>query len=226
MRVGASYRAGSTIVRRNPVRTKKSRSGTAAFACSLLLLAPGTASAESSVTFFGGWRASGTLEDTVAQRSVRPLDSATFSTAIDFALDDSRQLELFISQQSTSLTVMQTGSTTSVRLPLKVTYVHFGGTNYFDGPAGVGPYVAGGFGLTRLTPGLSGLESETKGSLSLSLGYSIPLGRYVALRVEGRAYWTLINSSSTLFCSGGCVISIKGDTLQQAEMMLGITARF
>jgi len=208
------------------VRPIKFQSGLAAIACWLLLPVPATAFAENGVAFFGGWRASSTLEDNVAQREVRLRDSGSFSTAFDFALDDSRQLELFLSYQSTSLSAMQTGSTTALRVPVKVTYAHFGGTNYFDGPAGVGPYVAGGFGLTRLTPGLDGLESETKASLSLALGYSYPLGRYVALRIEGRIYWTLLNSSSTLFCSGGCTISIKGDALQQAEMMLGISARF
>jgi hypothetical protein len=49
---------------------------------------------------------------------------------------------------------------------------------------------------------------------------------YAALRVEGRGYWTLINSSGNLFCSGGCTVTIKGDTLQQLEMLIGLSARF
>ena len=68
--------------------------------------------------------------------------------------------------------------------------------------------------------------STTRASLSLALGYSLPLAPYVALRIEGRGYWTLLNSSGTLFCSGGCTITIKGDALQQAEMLIGISARF
>lgn len=189
--------------------------------------APAQGSAlENSFTAFGGWRASGTLEDTVAQRNVRLRDAAAWSAALDLALDGSRQLEFFASQQSTSLTVTPTGASTTLRLPVKVTYFHFGGTNYFDGPVGTGPFVAGGLGLTRLAPGLDGFESETKPSLSLAFGYSLPMGRYAALRIEGRGYWTLVNSSGGLFCSGGCTISIKGDSLQQIEMLIGVSARF
>ena len=197
-----------------------------ALACVFALIAPAAATAENSFTALGGWRASGTLEDSVAQRNVRLRDSAAFSAALDLSFDETRQLELFASHQSTSLAVTPIGSTTTMRLPVKISYFHFGGTNYFDGPAGVGPFVAGGLGLTRLAPGLDGFESETKASLSLALGYSLPLGRYAALRVEGRGYWTLINSSGNLFCSGGCTITIKGDTLQQIEMLVGVSARF
>jgi hypothetical protein len=182
--------------------------------------------AQNSVTAFGGWRASGTLEDSVAQRNVRLRDAAAYSLALDIGLDATRQLEFFASQQSTSLAVTPIGSTTTLRLPVKVTYFHFGGTNYFDGPAGTGPFAAGGLGLTRLAPGLDGFASETKPSLSLAFGYSIPLGSHAALRVEGRGYWTLINSSGGLFCSGGCTITIKGDSLQQLEMLIGVSARF
>jgi len=197
----------------------------AALGCAASLTLPARALAGTDFTVFGGWRASGTLEDSVAQRSVRLRDSGSISAALDFALDATRQLELFASQQNTSLLVTPIGGA-AFRLPIKVNYVHFGGTNYFDGPAGVGPYVAGGLGFTRLAPGLDGFDSATRASLSLALGYSLPLAHYVALRVEGRGYWTLLNSSGTLFCSGGCTITIKGDALQQAEMLIGISARF
>lgn len=181
---------------------------------------------ENAIVVFGGWRASGTLDDTVAQRRVRLNDTAAWSAAIDFGLDPNRQVELFASRQKTSLAVTPNGTTTTTRFPVSVTYVHIGGTNYFDGPVGVGPFVAGGLGISRLTPALDGFASESRFSLSLALGYAIPLGRYAALRVEGRAYFTAVNSSGGLFCSGGCTISLKGDSLQQYEMLAGLSARF
>jgi len=195
---------------------------TVAAACTL----PALAAAQTSFSLLGGWRTSGTFEDSVAERRVRMKDSGSVAVALDFALDVSRELELFASNQRTSLAVMPIGGNESLRLPLTVTTLHFGGTNFFDGPAGSGPFVAGGLGLTRLAPGLDGFSSETKPSLSLALGYVVPLGPYFALRVEGRGTWMLINSSGGLFCSGGCTVTIKGDTLQQVEMLLGITGRF
>ena len=49
---------------------------------------------------------------------------------------------------------------------------------------------------------------------------------YVALRSELRGYWTLINSSGQLFCSGGCVVSIRGDAFVQFEGLLGLSYSF
>ena len=48
----------------------------------------------------------------------------------------------------------------------------------------------------------------------------------LAVRVEARGYGSLVNSSGGVFCSGGCVVSIKGDSITQGELMLGLSARF
>lgn len=191
----------------------------------LAALAPLPAAAENGLTLYGGWRASGTLEDDVGQRSVRLRDGAAGSLALDLTYDASRQVQFFVSRQNTSLAATPVGGGT-LRLPVAVTYVHVGGTNFFDGPAGVGPYVAGGVGFTRLTPGLDGFESETRPSLSIALGYALPLGDRLALRVEARGYWTLVNGSGGLFCAGGCTVVIKGDALSQLEMLVGLSLRF
>ena len=59
--------------------------------------------------------------------------------------------------------------------------------------------------------------------MNLGLGYQWPLAGPLSLRVELRGYFTLINSSSNLFCSGGCVVAIKGDGLTQAEALVGLS---
>jgi hypothetical protein len=48
----------------------------------------------------------------------------------------------------------------------------------------------------------------------------------VALRTELRGYVSVINSSGEFFCSGGCVVSIRGQTVVQAEGMLGLSIGF
>jgi len=48
----------------------------------------------------------------------------------------------------------------------------------------------------------------------------------VSLRFEVRGYVTLIDSDSDLFCSGGCVVRIQGDTFTQGEALIGLSARF
>lgn len=54
----------------------------------------------------------------------------------------------------------------------------------------------------------------------------IPLARHVAIKLEARGFATLVNSSGGFFCSGGCVVQIKGETMTQGEVMAGLSARF
>ena len=80
-------------------------------------------------------------------------------------------------------------------------------------------------GATLFNPA-QGYSSEVRPSINIGIGYQLPLGDTLALRVEARGYGTFVNSSGGLFCSGGCVVSIKGDAITQGEVMLGLSARF
>jgi hypothetical protein len=62
--------------------------------------------------------------------------------------------------------------------------------------------------------------------MNIGLGYQWMLSKQVALRAEARGYLTLINSSGQFFCSGGCVVSIRGDTTTQIEGLLGLSFGF
>lgn len=189
-----------------------------------LALAAAPARAQDNGAFaFGGWRAGGGFEDGATRKLLRLGDRGAASLAIDFGIDGARQLELFVSRQRTRL---ETPAAGAQPFPLTVTYLHVGGTNFFEGPVGRGPYVAGALGATIFAPGLDGFRSETRPSLSAGVGYLLPVAGPLALRVELRAHATLVNSSGGLFCSGGCVLTIRGDSLTQGEVMIGIGARF
>jgi hypothetical protein len=183
-----------------------------------------TARAQDNGAFaFGGWRAGGDFESAATGERLRLADRGAASAAIDFGIDGARQLELFVSRQRTRLDALPAGTQS---FPLTVTYVHIGGTNFFEGPIGRGPYVVGGLGATVFAPGLDGFRSETRPSLNVGVGYLRPLAGPLALRVELRGYATLVNSSGGLFCSGGCVLTIRGDSLTQGEVLIGVGARF
>jgi hypothetical protein len=58
----------------------------------------------------------------------------------------------------------------------------------------------------------------------------LPTSR-VGIRVEARAYGTLVSSNSELFCSTGpdanlCAVRIDGKLFSQVETFAGITFRF
>jgi hypothetical protein len=194
----------------------------------VLALGPPAARAENGLTIFGGWRASGGLEDTTTGRGVSMRETGAVSVALDLDYEESAQIQIFGSHQNTSLYVTQAGQPagTTSRMPLKVMYLHLGGTSFFTGPVGRGPYVVGGLGVTVLSPGLDGLNTETQPSINLGIGYLLPVSGSLALRFEGRGYFTLVDSSGGFFCSGGCTVSISGQVLSQGELMAGLTWRF
>ena len=190
----------------------------------VLLAATGAARAgDNAVTLYGGWRAGGDFTEVASGHTTRLDSSGVGALSLDFALDASRQWQLYLSRQKTELALDTAGASP---LPLTVTTLQIGGTVFFDGPVGRGPYVVGGLGVTALQPGLAGYDNELRPSLSLGLGYQWPLAESLALRFETRANATLVSSSGQIFCSGGCVVAVKGSALTQVDALLGLSLRF
>jgi len=178
-----------------------------------------------AVTVYAGYRGGGSFTDANTGESLALESNGAVSLALDLPYDGARQYQIFASQQRTNLVLDTTTSAGSNRLPMDIYYLHFGGTFFFDGEVGKGAYVVGGLGATLFNPG-QGYKSELFPSINIGFGYQWPLGNTFAVRLEARGYGTLINSSGGVFCSGGCVVSIKGDTVGQGEAMLGLSTRF
>ena len=179
---------------------------------------------DDALTVYAGFRDGGTFTEVETEQRLGLDGSGAGSLALDIGVDASRQVQIFLSHQRTDLSLE--GASAGVNaLPMSITYLHIGGTNFFTGAIGKGPYVVGGIGVTFFYPD-EGYSSELRPSANLGIGYQLPLGEAFALRFEARGYATLFNSSGGLFCSGGCIISIQGDLITQGEVMLGVSARF
>ena len=191
-----------------------------------LVVSAAAAGAQTSVTLYGGARGGGEFEDAVANGKTFKLKSgAAVSASVDWLLDDGRVGQVFYSFQRSALPGKAFGQPADVSV--NISYLHLGGRAYFDGDVrSGGGYVVGGLGATFLSPGLSGLSDEVRASANVGIGWDWPLARNIALRTELRGYWTFINTSGQLFCSGGCVVSIRADSLVQAEAMVGVSIAF
>jgi hypothetical protein len=188
--------------------------------------APGDAGAQAAITLYGGARGGGDFEDAGGSGSTFKLkNGAAVSASIDWPFDDGRTGQLFYSFQRSALPGKAFGQ--GAEVTVNVSYLHLGGRVFIEGDAKQGGgYVVGGLGATYFSPGLGGLSDELRPSANVGLGWQWPLARNVALRGELRGYWTLINSSGQFFCSGGCVVSIRGDSLVQVEGMVGVSIGF
>jgi len=191
-----------------------------------LAVSAAAADAQASVTLYGGARGGGDFEDAVSNGNTYKLKSgAAASASVDWLLDDGRVAQVFYSFQRSSLPGKAFGQPSDVAV--NISYLHLGGRAYFEGDArNGGGYVVGGLGATFFSPGLGGLSDEVRASANVGIGWEWPLARNVAVRTELRGYLTLINSSGQFFCSGGCVVSISGNTVAQAEAMLGLSIGF
>lgn len=182
------------------------------------------ASAQTSFSVYGGARSGNGFRQATSSAPIDMRSSGALSAAAEWPYDASRTVQLFVSHQRTRLNLGP--ASTPDELPLQLSYLHLGGLNFFEGLAGRGPYVVGGLGITVFDPRLQGTSSRVRASMNVGLGYQWPLGGTLALRTELRGYATLIRSSGSFFCSGGCVVSIKGDTLTQVEAMAGLSFGF
>ncbi|MBL8341402.1 MAG: hypothetical protein JNL30_08020 [Rubrivivax sp.] len=148
--------------------------------------------------------------------------------ALEAPYDDHRLLQVYLAHQRTRLVLGPAASpgTPTTELPLRVSTLHLGGVNYFEGPVGRGPYVVGGLGLTHLSPNLPGTTARTRWSMHIGLGHEWALARALSLRMELRGHAALLRSEGGFFCSGGCTVFVRGDTLTQVEGLLGLRVGF
>ena len=191
-------------------------------------------SRDNAFTVYAAYRDGGSFTD-ITSGSRLPIEaSGAWAASLDLGLDPraGTQLQILVSRQKSDVDArlatqpMLPIAPLPAKFPLTVTYAHVGGTAFLDKKIGQGAYLAGGIGATLFEPDLNGLANELRPSISLAIGYQLPLGERLALRFEARGYATLVNSSSALFCSGGCVISIKGETVTQGDVQVGLSFRY
>ncbi len=176
-----------------------------------------------------GHRYGGSFEDANTAAKFEVGDAATYGLILDFDSEPDKQIEIFLSRQTTQMTTpgIFTGSPL---FDLTIDYYHIGGLYMLpeDGsvPPFVHPFVSGTFGLTRMTPKHSDLTTENHLSLSLGGGAKFFLARNLGLRFDVRGIYTMLNGDTSIFCSGGCTIKVNGTGFVQMEAGAALVMRF
>lgn len=198
----------------------------------MLILLPALTSAQESgveITPFAGYRFGGTFESEEATAKYEMQDSSSFGLLLNFRHKGNTQWEILYSQQSSEALYSGTAGPDPL-VDAEIHVLQLGGTYQGEGEM-ARPYLAATIGGTHIRTSSAGSGSDTFFSGSIGVGMMFMPASRVGIRVEARAYGTLVDSSSSLFCSTGpdqniCAVRIDGKMLTQIETFAGITFRF
>lgn len=197
-----------------------------------LMFVPALASAQESgveVTPFVGYRFGGTFESEETTAEYEMQDSSSFGLLLNFPHKGNTQWEVLYSQQRSAANYSgMAGPDPEVDVEIHV--LQLGGTYLFEGGKAQ-PYLAATIGGTHIRTESTTSQDDTFFSGSIGLGVKFMPSARIGIRLEARAYGTLIDSSSRIFCSTGpdqniCAVQVDGKMLSQFETFAGVTFRF
>ncbi len=169
-----------------------------------------------------GYRSGGDLR-LVNGGGVDAEGSAAWGLGLGIPFDSAlrSRLELVWSHQSTDL---DEPSPDGRRLGLDLDYLHLGGiVPYGTASPAVDWFLSGGLGVTGIRASGSGGGDEVRFSASVGGGIQTRISERVALRFEARGWFTFVDSSLALYCSGGaCLVQFESGGFWQVETSLGL----
>jgi hypothetical protein len=177
------------------------------------------------ITPFGGYRFGGTFDIVDTDDSYEFQDSSSFGLILNLREQHNTQWELLYSSQSTDAESNGAGLAPSVGIDTHILQV--GGT-YQGQDDRLRPYVAMTVGGTHIS---TAADSDTFFSGSIGLGFQVMPNERIGIRLEVRAYATLTDSDTDLFCRTGpdlnvCAVRVDGEIFTQIETFAGLVLRF
>jgi len=173
-----------------------------------------------------GYRLSGDFEDTITGNTVSVDESNSAGFIINIDDKPGSAYEFLYSKQSSKL---KSGISvpSNEQLDMDIEYFHMGGILLKPINPHTHSFFGAGIGITHFSPGPSGFSSESELSFSLTGGYKYTLSKYFGLRLDLRAYGTLVDSNTAIFCGdGSCSIRFRSDLFTQFEANAGLIIRF
>ena len=198
----------------------------------MLIFLPALTSAQESgveITPFAGYRFGGTFDTADTSIDYEMEDSSSFGLILNFRHKSNTQWEIFYSQQRSEATFSEISVIDQV-VDVDIHVLQLGGTYVGEGDK-MRPYVAMTLGGTHIRTDSVDSADDTFFSGSIGIGMKLMPSSRIGIRVEARAYGTLLSSDTKLFCQTGpdqniCAVQVDGNLLSQFETFAGITFRF
>lgn len=181
------------------------------------------------LTPFGAYRFGGSFEVKGSNASYELDDSSSYGLIVNFRHDANTQWEILYSRQQSEAELSEiTGGDPLVDVDMQILQV--GGTYQGEGDT-VRPYLVATIGGTHIEVRSMGSKSDTFLSGSIGTGLQVRPNERLGLRLEARAYGTVTDSDTDLFCQTGrdenvCSIRVDAEVLGQIEVFAGIVFRF
>ena len=178
------------------------------------------------ITPLAGYRFGGDFDLRDSDGSYEVADSSTFGLILNLRDKANTQWEVIYSQQASDA-VFNGATALQPRVDTDIRMLQIGGT--YLGPGELArPYLAATIGGTRIE---TDFASDAFFSGSIGVGLQILPESRVGIRLEARAYGTLTDSDSRIFCGTGpddnfCAVRVDGDVLGQFETFAGVVFRF
>jgi opacity protein-like surface antigen len=177
------------------------------------------------ITPFAGWMAGGSFEDPSNGEDRDVEEDVGYGLFFNIVADvPERQYEFFYTKQSSAVEG-------AVPIDMDFEYLHLGGTVAYPQSSHVIPYFGMTVGAARFSPDAAGLDDETKLSFTVGGGMKFPITDHIGIRFDARAFITLLDSDSQIFCvsvpaNASCLIQAKSDTFVQYMGSLGVSFGF
>lgn len=160
----------------------------------------------------------------VAGEDVEVDTKVAFGAELDFVLNrhPDQRFGFFFSHMQTEFDSVSGISDND----LAISHLHLTFKNYY--PQGTWRhFVLGGLGVTHVAPEDNSLSSKERFSGQLAFGTNYALSKRLALRAEARWIATFFDdSTSSVFCNGGCVVTVRSEVYNQVLANLGLVFNF
>jgi hypothetical protein len=172
---------------------------------------------------FAGYQFGGSIFSETFEQKFSFKSGLDYGGSLDIAIGQTWRFEVFYSRQDTQL---EGAGLDEGLFDVRVERL-MAGLQEEKGEGSVKVFGTILAGATRFTPGNGELSSDTRFSAGLGLGVKSFFTDNFGLRLEGHAFYTVVESGGGVFCTAGfCAFNYSGSGIWQGDVSAGLFLAF